>query len=166
VLDDLAGLGRHSDIASGKYNHRPGFHAAPARCRQPGTVLVGVRGNRITRGVHTLSRPLEEGYAIRTGDMPGADDLTMRIYPAMARKEREPIVARKMAQAAASAERLGQYPVALSISCRSPPPASTFLILAAISATSCLTVGRRATCGMTVTFGCSHNGLSCGSGSG
>ena len=46
------------------------------------------------------------------------------------------------------------------------PPASMLRMLAAISVTSCATVGRRATCGITVTFGCSHSGLSGGSGSG
>ena len=40
------------------------------------------------------------------------------------------------------------------------------LTLAAISVTSCATVGRRATCGITVTLGCVHSGLSGGSGSG
>ncbi len=50
----------------------------------------------------TLSRLLEEGYVIRTGDMPGADDLTMRIYPAMAQKERELISERTRATTGAA----------------------------------------------------------------
>ena len=62
--------------------------------------------------------------------------------------------------------RPSQYPSVLSISCSRPPPASRLLIFAAISATSCATVGRRATCGITVTLGCGHNGLSGGNGSG
>ncbi len=32
---------------------------------------------------------LEGGYAIRAADMPGADDLMMRVYAAMAQRERE-----------------------------------------------------------------------------
>jgi DNA invertase Pin-like site-specific DNA recombinase len=32
---------------------------------------------------------LEDGVSIRAADMPGADDLMMRIYAAMAQKERE-----------------------------------------------------------------------------
>jgi DNA invertase Pin-like site-specific DNA recombinase len=32
---------------------------------------------------------LEEGYAVRAADMPGADDLMLRIYAAMAQRERE-----------------------------------------------------------------------------
>jgi hypothetical protein len=70
----------HSDIASGKDDRRPGFQAALARCR---------RLDRITRRAHTPSGLLEEGYAMRAADMPGADDLMMRIYAAMAQKERE-----------------------------------------------------------------------------
>jgi hypothetical protein len=34
--------------------------------------------------VHAWSQLLEEGVSIRTADMPGADDLMMRIYAAMA----------------------------------------------------------------------------------
>jgi hypothetical protein len=37
----------------------------------------------------TLEQPLEDGYSVRAADMPGADDLVMRIYPAMAQTERE-----------------------------------------------------------------------------
>jgi len=51
--------------------------------------LVSARLDRITRQAHTLSRLLEDGYSIRAADMPGADDLVMRIYAATARKERE-----------------------------------------------------------------------------
>ena len=77
-----------SDIASGKDDHRPGFQAALARCRQLGAVLVAARLDRITRRAHTLSQLLEDGVSIRAADMPGADDLMMRIYAAMAQKER------------------------------------------------------------------------------
>jgi hypothetical protein len=45
--------------------------------------------DRITRRAHTLSQLLEDSYSIRAADMPGADDLMMRIYAAMAQKERE-----------------------------------------------------------------------------
>ena len=37
-------------------------------------------------GRYTLSQLLEDGYSIRAADMPGADDLMMRIYAAMARR--------------------------------------------------------------------------------
>lgn len=77
-----------SDIASGKDDHPPGFQAALARCRQLGAMLVSARLDRITRRAHTLSQLLEDGYSIRAADMPGADDLMMRIYAAMAQKER------------------------------------------------------------------------------
>src|SRR5277367_3968579 len=99
-----------SDIASGKDDRRPGFQAALARCRQLGAVLVAARLDRITRRAHTLSQLLEDGYSIRAADMPGADDLMMRIYAAMAQKERELISERtKVALAAAKARgaRLG-----------------------------------------------------------
>jgi DNA invertase Pin-like site-specific DNA recombinase len=72
-------VAEHSDIASGKDDRRPGFQAALARRRQRGAVLVAARLDRITRRAHTLSQLLEEGYAVRTADMPGADDLMMRI---------------------------------------------------------------------------------------
>ena len=54
-----------------------------------GSVLVAARLDRITRRAHTLSQLLEDGFSIRATDMPGADDLMMRIYAAMAQKERE-----------------------------------------------------------------------------
>jgi DNA invertase Pin-like site-specific DNA recombinase len=79
-------VAEHSDVASGKDDRRPGFQAALLRCRQLGTVLVVARLDRITRRAHTLSRLLEEGYAVRAADMPGADDLMMRIYAAMAQR--------------------------------------------------------------------------------
>jgi DNA invertase Pin-like site-specific DNA recombinase len=82
-------VAEHSDIASGKDDRRPGFQAALARCRQLGAVLVAARLDRITRRAHTLSQLLEDGISIRAADMPGADDLMMRIYAAMAQKERE-----------------------------------------------------------------------------
>jgi DNA invertase Pin-like site-specific DNA recombinase len=93
-----------SDIAGGKDDRRPGFQAALARCRQLGAVLVAARLDRITRRAHTLSQLLEDGYSIRAADMPGADDLMMRIYAAMAQKERELISERtRLALAAAKA---------------------------------------------------------------
>jgi len=99
-------VAQHSDIASGKDDHRAGFQAALLRCRQIGAVLVAARLDRITRRAHTLSQLLEDGYSIRTADMPGADDLMMRIYAAMAQKERELISERaKLALAAAKARR-------------------------------------------------------------
>ena len=73
-----------SDVASGKDDRRPGFRAALARCRQLGAVLAAARLDRITRRAHTLSQLLEEGYSVRAADMPGADDLMMRVYAAMA----------------------------------------------------------------------------------
>jgi hypothetical protein len=76
-------------VASGKDDHRPGFQAALARYRQLGAVLVAARLACITRRAHTLSGLLEEGYRIRAADMPGADDLLMRNYAAMAQKECE-----------------------------------------------------------------------------
>ena len=93
-----------SDIASGKDDRRPGFQAALSRCRQLGAVLVAARLDRITRRAHTLSQLLEDGVSIRAADMPGADDLMMRIYAAMAQKERELISERtRVALAAAKA---------------------------------------------------------------
>ena len=98
-------VAEHSDIASGKDDRRPGFQAALARCRQLGAVLVAARLDRITRRAHTLSGLLEEGYAIRAADMPGADDLMMRIYAAMAQKERELISERTRAALGAAKAR-------------------------------------------------------------
>ena len=93
------------DVASGKDDRRPGFRAALARCRQLGAVLVAARLDRITRRAHTLSQLLEEGVSIRAADMPGADDLMMRIYAAMAQKERELIGERTRAALAAAKAR-------------------------------------------------------------
>ncbi len=94
-----------SDIASGKDDRRPGFQAALARCRQLGAMLVAARLDRITRRAHTLSQLLEDGYSVRAADMPGADDLMMRIYAAMAQKERELISERTRAALAAAKAR-------------------------------------------------------------
>jgi DNA invertase Pin-like site-specific DNA recombinase len=94
-----------ADVASGKDDRRPGFRAALARCRQLGAVLVAARLDRITRRAHTLSQLLEDGYSIRAADMPGADDLMMRIYAAMAQKERELIGERTRAALAAAKAR-------------------------------------------------------------
>ena len=94
-----------SDIASGKDDHRPGFQAALLRCRQLGAVLAAARLDRITRRAHTLSQLLEDGYSVRAADMPGADDLMMRVYAAMAQKERELISDRTRAALAAAKAR-------------------------------------------------------------
>jgi DNA invertase Pin-like site-specific DNA recombinase len=94
-----------SDIASGKDDRRPGFQAALTRCRQLGAVLAAARLDRITRRAHTLSQLLEDGYSIRAADMPGADDLMMRIYAAMAQKERELISERTRAALGAAKAR-------------------------------------------------------------
>jgi len=98
-------IGEFSDIASGKDDRRPGFQSALARCRQLGAILVAARLDRITRRAHTLSQLLEDGISIRAADMPGADDLMMRIYAAMAQKERELISARTKAALAAAKAR-------------------------------------------------------------
>ncbi len=58
-----------------------------------------------TRRAHTLSQLLEDGYSIRAADMPGADDLMMRIYAAMAQKERELISERTRAAGEAAKAR-------------------------------------------------------------
>ena len=94
-----------SDVASGKDDRRPGFQAALARCRQLGAVLAAARLDRITRRAHTLSQLLEDGYSVRAADMPGADDLMMRVYAAMAQKERELISERTRAALAAAKAR-------------------------------------------------------------
>lgn len=94
-----------SDVASGKDDKRPGFQAALLRCRQLGAVLAAARLDRITRRAHTLSQLLEDGYSVRAADMPGADDLMMRVYAAMAQKERELISERTRAALAAAKAR-------------------------------------------------------------
>jgi DNA invertase Pin-like site-specific DNA recombinase len=93
------------DVASGKDDRRPGFRAALAPCRQLGAVLVAARLDRITRRAHTLSQLLEDGVSIRAADMPGADDLMLRVYAALAQKEREPIAERTRAALAAARAR-------------------------------------------------------------
>ena len=98
-------VAEHDYVASGKDDHRPGFQTALARYRQLGAVLVAARLDRITRRAHTLSQLLEEGVAIRAADMPGADELMLRIYAAMAQKERELISARTKAALAAAKAR-------------------------------------------------------------
>jgi DNA invertase Pin-like site-specific DNA recombinase len=98
-------VAEYSDIASGKDDRRPGFQAALMRCRQIGAVLVAARLDRITRRAHTLSQLLEDGVSIRAADMPGADDLMMRVYAAMAQKERELISERTRAALAAARAR-------------------------------------------------------------
>ena len=97
-------VAEQQDIASSKGDRRSGFQAALMRCHQLGAVLVAARLDRITRRARTLSGLLEEGVSIRAADMPGADDLMMRVYAAMAQKERELISERtRVALAAARA---------------------------------------------------------------
>jgi DNA invertase Pin-like site-specific DNA recombinase len=98
-------VAEYSDVASGKDDRRPGFQAALVRCRQLDAVLVAARLDRITRRAHTLSQLLEDGVSIRAADMPGADDLMLRIYAAMAQKERELISERTRAALAAAKQR-------------------------------------------------------------
>jgi DNA invertase Pin-like site-specific DNA recombinase len=98
-------VAEYSDVASGKDDRRAGFQAALLRCRQLGAILVAARLDRITRRARTLSQLLEDGYSIRTADMPGADDLMMRVYAAMAQKERELISERTKAALAAAKAR-------------------------------------------------------------
>ncbi|MBY0338445.1 MAG: recombinase family protein [Acetobacteraceae bacterium] len=98
-------VAEYSDVASGKDDRRPGFQAALLRCRQLGAVLVAARLDRITRRAHTLSQLLEDGVSIRAADMPGADDLMMRVYAAMAQKERELIGERTRAALTAARAR-------------------------------------------------------------
>lgn len=95
-----------SDVASGKNDHRPGFQAALVRCRQLGAVLAAARLDRITRRAHTLSQLLEDGYSVRAADMPGADDLMMRVYAAMAQRERE-LISERTRTALATAKARG-----------------------------------------------------------
>jgi DNA invertase Pin-like site-specific DNA recombinase len=95
-----------TDIASGKSDARPGYQAALAECRKMGAFLIAARLDRITRRAHSLSALLEEGIRPRTADMPDADDLMLRVYAAMAQRERELISERtKVALAAAKARR-------------------------------------------------------------
>jgi len=101
-------IGEFSDVASGKDDRRPEFQAALARCRQLGAILVAARLDRITwitRRTRTLSQFLEDGISIRAAAMPGADDLMMHIYAAMAQKERELISARTKAALVAAKAR-------------------------------------------------------------
>ncbi|WP_376093726.1 recombinase family protein [Roseomonas sp. CCTCC AB2023176] len=98
-------VAEYEDVASGKDDRRPGFQAALQRCRQLGAILVAARLDRITRRAHTLSQLLEDGVSIRAADMPGADDLMLRVYAAMAQKERELISERTRAALAAARAR-------------------------------------------------------------
>lgn len=68
-------------------------------------MLVAARLDRITRRAHTLSQLLEDGVSIRAADMPGADDLMLRVYAALAQKERELISERTRAALAAAKAR-------------------------------------------------------------
>jgi DNA invertase Pin-like site-specific DNA recombinase len=103
-------VARFYDVASGKSDRRPGFQAALAECRRMGAFLVAAKLDRISRRAHTLSALLEEGIRLRTADMPDADDFMLRVYAAMAQRERELISERtKAALGAAKArgKRLG-----------------------------------------------------------
>ena len=77
-----------SDVARGKDDYRLGFQAALSRCRQLSAVLAAARLDRITRRAHTLPQLLKDGYSVRAADMPGADDLLVRVYAATDQKER------------------------------------------------------------------------------
>ena len=99
-------VAEHSDVASGKDDRRPGFQAALAACRRLGATLVAARLDRITQRADTLSQLLEDGVSLRAADIPGADDLMLNIYAAMAQKERELIDERTRA-ALAAAKRVG-----------------------------------------------------------
>ena len=93
------------DVASGKSDQRPGFRAALAECRRMGAFLVASKLDRITRKAHTLSQLLEDGIRPRAADMPDADDLMLRVYAAMAQRERELISERTKAALAAAKAR-------------------------------------------------------------
>jgi DNA invertase Pin-like site-specific DNA recombinase len=94
-----------TDVASGKSDARPGYQAALAECRKMGAFLIAARLDRITRRAHSLSALLEEGIRPRTADMPDADDLMLRVYAAMAQRERELISERTKAALAAAKAR-------------------------------------------------------------
>ena len=98
-------VAEYEDVASGKDDRRPGFQAALTRCRQLGATLVAARLDRITRRAHALSQLLEDGVSLRAADMPGADELMLRVYAAMAQKERELISERTRAALAAARAR-------------------------------------------------------------
>ena len=98
-------VAEYEDVASGKDDRRPGFQAALTRCRQLGATLVAARLDRITRRAHTLSQLLEDGVSLRAADMSGADELMLRVYAAMAQKERELISERTRAALAAARAR-------------------------------------------------------------
>ncbi|MGK7870370.1 recombinase family protein [Falsiroseomonas sp. E2-1-a20] len=59
----------------------------------------------MTRQAHTLSQLLEDGVSIRAADMPGDDELMLRIYATMAQEERELISERTCAALAAAKAR-------------------------------------------------------------
>src|SRR3954462_7720611 len=98
-------VAQHLVIASGKNDRLPGFQAALTRCRPFRAALVAARLGRITTPGHTLSGRLEGGYQICAAEMPGAGCLMMRIYAAMAQKERELISERTRAALAAAKAR-------------------------------------------------------------
>lgn len=98
-------VAEYRDVASGKSDHRPGYLAALDHCRRMGAFLVAAKLDRITRRAHTLSALLEEGIRPRTADMPDADDLMLRVYAAMAQRERELISERTKAALAAAKAR-------------------------------------------------------------
>ncbi|MEO3475893.1 recombinase family protein [Roseomonas sp. CAU 1739] len=75
---------------------QPGW---PSKGRPHGWTRVGRRWGP------TLSQLLEDGVSIRAADMPGVDDLMLRIYAAMAQEERELISERTKAALAAAKAR-------------------------------------------------------------
>lgn len=68
----------------------------------PVTQATGWSGGQLGWDLPSLSRLLEDGYSIRAANTPGANDLMMRIYAAMAQKERELISERTKAALAAA----------------------------------------------------------------
>ena len=78
-----------TDVASGKSEARPGYQAALAECRRMGAFPH----RRPPRPHHPPgAQPVDAaggGIRPRTADMPDADDLMLRVYAAMAQRERE-----------------------------------------------------------------------------
>ena len=68
----------------------------PNRRQSDGLVVAG-RLHRVARRIHALSQLLEDGHPIRAANKSDVDHPMMRIYAAMAPKEREPISERTKA---------------------------------------------------------------------
>ena len=68
---------------------------------------MAARLDRVTLRAHTLSQLLEDGVWLRAADMPGVDELRLRIYAAMAQKEWE-LIGERMRAALAAAKARGQ----------------------------------------------------------